>query len=280
MGLTAAMIVMLGATHARAAERMNTQSTVPFVSGGVGVASQERLKAQEKEFNLKLVFTLVEGNYLADVNVKIADAAGKTVIEQVSDGPFFMAKLPAGTYSVTAAYNGQTQARKVSLRADRLRTEYMRWASNPQRDFVLPPEGREAPAARAVSPRETTRAGAPGGVSYVSGGIGENGQAQLMAREKEFNLKLVFTLVEGNYVADVNVLVKDAGGKTVVEHLANGPFFMARLPAGTYSVAATYEGKTQTRKIKVGDRLHTEYLRWPSNPQTDFALPREIARGK
>lgn len=39
-------------------------------------------------------------------------------------------------------------------------------------------------------------------------------------------------------------------------------------------VEATYEGKRQSRKIKLGDRLHTEYLRWPSNPETDFPGPK------
>src|SRR5687768_12563690 len=57
----------------------------------------------------------------------------------------------------------------------------------------------------------------PEGVEYVSGGIGENAQQQLNERAKDFNLKLVFTLNEGNYIADVNVAVKDAKGRTVVE---------------------------------------------------------------
>ena len=42
-----------------------------------------------------------------------------------------------------------------------------------------------------------------GRTTYISGGIGETEQEQLVAREKEFNLKLVFSLIEGNYVADV-----------------------------------------------------------------------------
>jgi hypothetical protein len=123
------------------AQQVMSSGAVRFVSGGVGEDSEEHLKAQEKEFNLKLVFTLVEGNYAADVGVKIADAAGKTVIEHVADGPFFMAKLPAGAYTVTASYSGKAQTRKVKV-GDRLRTEYLRWPSNPQTDFMLPPEKR------------------------------------------------------------------------------------------------------------------------------------------
>ncbi|MDP1717732.1 MAG: hypothetical protein Q8L40_06615, partial [Burkholderiales bacterium] len=113
------------------------------------------------------------------------------------------------------------------------------------------------------------------GVSYVSGGVGVDSEERLKAREKEFNLKLVFTLVEGNYLADIAVAIKDGGGKTVIEHVADGPFFMAKLPAGTYAVSAVYEGKTQTRKVAVRDgRLRTEYLRWPSNPKQDLPVSR------
>lgn len=118
-----------------------------------------------------------------------------------------------------------------------------------------------------------------GGVSFISGGIGMDSAERLKAREKEFNLKLVFTLVEGNYMSDVGVTIKNAAGKAVIEHVADGPFFMAKLPAGTYSVSAVHEGKAQTRKVSVRDgRLRTEYMRWPSTPGVDFPLPRESGR--
>ncbi|MBI4194317.1 MAG: carboxypeptidase regulatory-like domain-containing protein [Betaproteobacteria bacterium] len=136
------LALALGAPQAPAAETVMTQNNVSFISGGVGLDSEERLKAREKEFSLKLVFTLIEGNYVADVGVKVADAAGRTLVEHVADGPFFLAKLPAGSYSVTATHEGRTHSRKVKV-AERLRTEYFRWPSNPQTDFVLPPENRK-----------------------------------------------------------------------------------------------------------------------------------------
>lgn len=115
-------------------------------------------------------------------------------------------------------------------------------------------------------------------VPHVSGGIGEDEQKSLQAREGEFNLKLVFTLLEGNYLADVSVTVTDAANRKIIEHRATGPFFMAKLPAGQYRIEASHEGKTVARKVSVGARgLRTEYLRWASNPATDFPLPREQA---
>lgn len=129
--------------------------------------------------------------------------------------------------------------------------------------------------AATVQAQSTEKALTRNGVTFIAGGIGTDSQERLKARESEFNLKLVFTLAEGSYLSDVSVAIRDAAGKTLVEHLADGPFFMARLPAGTYAVTATYEGKSQTRKVNVSSKLRTEYLRWASNPQTDYVLPRE-----
>ena len=124
--------------------------------------------------------------------------------------------------------------------------------------------------------QSTASAGGTGkaAVSYAAGGIGIDEMQKLQARENEFNLKLVCTLVEGNYVSDVEVAVKDAAGQSLLTLTAQGPVVLARLPHGSYVVEATYDGKTQTRNVKLGDRLRTEYLRWPSNPETDFPGPK------
>jgi hypothetical protein len=244
------------------------QPAVPFVSGGIGIAEQEVLRAREAEFNLKLVFTLVEGNYLADVKVTIRDGMGAVLLDHVSGGPLLLARLPQGRYSLSATYRGTTQTREMRI-GERLHTEYLRWPSDPRTDFPLKatrgsPARVAAPAPAAATP-----------VQYVSGGIGVAEQEALKAREAEFNLKLVFTLVEGNYVADVRVLLRDGKGGVIIDDVASGPIFLARLPAGTYTIEATYRDRTVTRKAAVDGRLHTEYLRWPSNPAADFPLPPE-----
>lgn len=283
LGFAALILGLSGAAHAATAESVPAAGNVSFVSGGVGADALERLEAREKEFNLKLVFTLSEGNYLADVGVRVADAAGKTVIEHVADGPIFMAKLPRGTYTVSATYDGRTQTRKIAV-GERLQTAYLRWPAEPGRDITLPLQPREAaaigtsfgaPGAGGPSPSASAASKSSAGVPFIAGGVGDNMQEQMEARQKNFNLKLVFTLVEGNYLADVDVAIKDAGGKTVLEHHVPGPFLLAELQPGTYGVTATYEGKTRSRKVRVGKSLNTEYFRWPSDPKADVTLTRE-----
>jgi hypothetical protein len=112
-------------------------------------------------------------------------------------------------------------------------------------------------------------------VVYVSGGIGSTSRDELAAREKEFNLKLVLTIVgTGTYVSDVGLIITNSAGKTLAQHTTQGPLFMAKLPDGAYTLSATFRGQTQTRKFQVrAGRLHTEYLRWPARVNDDWTLP-------
>jgi len=111
-------------------------------------------------------------------------------------------------------------------------------------------------------------------VAYISGGVGDEDEARLKARQNEFNLKLLFTLNEGNYLAGVNVGIADSSGRNVIQAVSEGPYFMASLPAGQYTIAATRDGKTITRKVQVGNRgLRTEQMRWPAE-EYDVAVSR------
>jgi len=267
-----AMTAMLASVaSAQSTERILTRDGIRYVSGGIGVSSQQRLKALEPQFNLKLVFMLTEGQYLADVRVALRDKTGKLLLEHVTDGPIFMARVPAASYTVSATYGGSTQSRSIDV-VEALRTAYFRWSGTAGAVVAAPAAGKSAPAVKPV-----VRPG--GAIPFISGGIGDDAIADLRAREPQYNLKLVFTLIEGNYVADVNVVLKDAAGAVVLEHLAEGPIFMAHLAVGKYTATATYRDSTQTRAVRVGDKLHTEYFRWPSNPETDLPVSRWLEPG-
>ena len=112
------------------------------------------------------------------------------------------------------------------------------------------------------------------GNNYLSGGVGDEDEARVLARQKDYNLKLLFTLNEGNYLAGVDVSIADSSGRNVIHTVSEGPYFMAKLPAGQYTVSATNDGKTITRKIQVGKGLRSEQMRWPSTV-ADFPGPRD-----
>ena len=102
--------------------------SVSYVSGGVGLEALDRLDAMAGQYNLKLVFALNSGAYLSDVRVNIADAAGKPLVDTQSEGPWFLTKLPAGTYHIVASYAGSSEKRTVAVGPGRMRTVDFRWA--------------------------------------------------------------------------------------------------------------------------------------------------------
>ena len=105
----------------------------------------------------------------------------------------------------------------------------------------------------------------PGGVSYVSGGVGTDSIDHLNTLAGNFNLKLVFALNSGSYVSDVRVAIADAAGTMLVDATSDGPWFLTRLPAGNYQVVATFAGHAVRHQASVGSAgLRTVDFRWAS----------------
>ena len=127
MLLGAASLIFVA--NAYSDESVQTAGGVSYVSGGVGADSIDRINALARNFNLKLVFALKSGDYVNDVQVVIANAAGKTLLNATSEGPWFLSKLPAGNYQIVATYSGNSQKRSISIGTERLKSIDFRWAS-------------------------------------------------------------------------------------------------------------------------------------------------------
>ena len=108
---------------------VRTENGISHVSGGVGEESAKELGAITKDFNLKLVFVLQSGNYVSDVRVNIMDAAGKTLLETTSEGPFLLARLPKGKYQIVATLSGITIKHQIVVGTAPLSTLHFRWAA-------------------------------------------------------------------------------------------------------------------------------------------------------
>ena len=101
------------------------------------------------------------------------------------------------------------------------------------------------------------------GVSYISGGVGDESMARLDSIAGDFNLKLIFAMKSGEYVSNVRVSIIDAAGRTVLDTTTEGPWLLAKLSADTYQVIANFAGKTDKHPIVVGDtKLKTVDFRW------------------
>lgn len=94
------------------------QNGINYVNGGVGQEEQGAMRAQRADYNLQLTFaTNQTGAYRSDVQVDIADTRGNTLLSVPNAGPMLFARLPAGTYHVSAAAEGKTFKRTVKLGA-------------------------------------------------------------------------------------------------------------------------------------------------------------------
>jgi hypothetical protein len=98
----AVLAALLALPAIAADEEIRSTGRIKFVSGGVGEESLERIRALSGDFNLKLLFANRAGEYLADVSLAISDPRGGRILDAVSEGPWFLASLPPGKYSITA----------------------------------------------------------------------------------------------------------------------------------------------------------------------------------
>lgn len=98
-----------------------------------------------------------------------------------------------------------------------------------------------------IGPSSPSRAEVP----YVSGGVGVDERQDLLAREKDFNLKIIAAEASGDYVGDVRVVIESIGKERVLETAMDGPILLASLAPGTYTVRATLDGKTLTRTVTI-----------------------------
>lgn len=93
------------------------------------------------------------------------------------------------------------------------------------------------------------------GISYMSGGVGEEELKQINKAAKDYDLKLTFaTAKRGEYLADVNVAIEDSKGNKVLETTSDGPIFLADLPKGTYKVKAEANDKTIEKKVSINGK--------------------------
>ncbi|MCB1823988.1 MAG: carboxypeptidase regulatory-like domain-containing protein [Candidatus Competibacteraceae bacterium] len=91
---------------------------IRYASGGVGESERAELNALSGQFNLRLLFAMQgSGDYLADIKVIIVDKRGETVLSAASNGPWFYAELPPGTYTVEVSTPDQTQRQPVTIGA-------------------------------------------------------------------------------------------------------------------------------------------------------------------
>jgi hypothetical protein len=124
------------------------------VSGGVGSVARENMRTQAPPHNVKMVFSLNTGNYLSDVEVKVTDGSGKTIVNEVSNGPWLYAQLPAGNYTATATYGGKAVTQRFSVGKSGVKTAHFRWPASVEQTAVGASGGESSEQILGTGPQE------------------------------------------------------------------------------------------------------------------------------
>lgn len=92
--------------------------------GGIGSDESTRFRAEMKDHPLSLLFARPDGDYVADVQVNLMDASGKTLLDWKAGGPVCLVDLPAGQYKVTARSGGDMREHQVTVGKTPVRLDF------------------------------------------------------------------------------------------------------------------------------------------------------------
>ena len=89
-------------------------------------------------------------------------------------------------------------------------------------------------------PLEVMKSGA---ISYINGGIGDEELTQIKQQAASYNLHVMLSSTNGEYITNVHLRVLDEAGTALLDASEAGPFLYATLPAGKYTLETTNPGE-------------------------------------
>jgi hypothetical protein len=92
------------------------------------------------------------------------------------------------------------------------------------------------------------------GGSLICGGVGADERRAMAGESEGANLLLENLTAGGAYVADVDVVLSpERAGDPGFAFKAEGPLCYLQVPAGSYRIEATHEGKRRTTRAQVAE---------------------------
>ena len=91
------------------------EGNVSYVSGGVPDEQLPAIKQARRDYPLVIELYQKAGaksEFTSGAQVRLTDKTGKVVLDDRSEGPFMLVKVPPGHYRVQATLNGKTVAAK------------------------------------------------------------------------------------------------------------------------------------------------------------------------
>ena len=108
-------------------------------------------------------------------------------------------------------------------------------------------------------------------VPVLVGGITKDDEAAMQRQAHRWPMRLVFSERRDNeFVADVDLKVRDAKGREVLALEDTGPITYAKLAPGEYTIEASFKGEKQVRHVALDDKAGQDvYIHWKGTPAID-----------
>jgi hypothetical protein len=105
--------------------------------------------------------------------------------------------------------------------------------------------------------------------TYLNGGIGKDEEDFMHRTAHEFPLRLTFSeRKDGEFIADVPVVISDAKGNPVFELPNAGPILYVMLPNGKYKISARFKGMTESQEVTLSGKEGKDlYFHWKGTPK-------------
>lgn len=103
---------------------------IDYLNGGIGSEEADRMREMSAGYPVQMTFAQRNqgmDEFVADVNLRITDSRGRTVVDLLAQGPIFLLQVPPGSYTVEAEYQGEVKTRRLDVapgRHDRLGFEW------------------------------------------------------------------------------------------------------------------------------------------------------------
>jgi hypothetical protein len=92
------------------------------------------------------------------------------------------------------------------------------------------------------------------GISYISGGVGEEESQAILMESKQWPLLLELSQLEngrGVWIFGAKIKVLNTKNQVIFDAQADGPYMLMNLTAGQYQIEASYQGSIQKKSVLI-----------------------------
>lgn len=104
------------------------------------------------------------------------------------------------------------------------------------------------------------------GISYISGGVGEEESQAILTESKQWPLLLELSQLEngrGVWIFGAMIKILNTMNQVIFDAQSDGPYILINLTAGQYQIEASYQGSIQKKSVLIqGSGLQKLAIFW------------------